>query len=434
MAIARVCIRHSLRFEAVNLVGALFGRRHDAIRASEVDAFEREFADHVGARHCVAFPFARSAVHFALKSQGFSAGAEVIMPPITIRPMLDAVRSLGLVPVFVDLDPSSLIFDAAALREATTSRTAAVLITYLFGRAVDPSPLLEHCSAEGIFVIEDFSQALGASVRGRSLGTFGDVGVYSSSLTKTLDTYGGGLAVTDDDRLHDRLRVSQQGLVAPPRRRLVKKIGRSLVFNLAFRRVPWTIAFPLLRLLRRMVPASEERLTRDRVRDATDSSRENGLPQLHAAAFECFTTRQARVGLRQLPALPARDVTRRANAEHLRTVFAYLGVRTPSGSPGGVDAAWQTVVFVPDAIQVQRALGRRGVDSGTTNLAFLAGEADPERGAACPEARTVSEAALCIPSHERLNARGLGKVANALMSAVGRESSHVDVDVPRSGV
>ncbi|MFZ2604500.1 MAG: DegT/DnrJ/EryC1/StrS family aminotransferase, partial [Candidatus Microthrix parvicella] len=205
-----------------------------------VETFERRFAEHVGAAHCVSFAFARTAVHQALESQALPHGSEVLMPPITISPMMDAVLSLGLRPVFVDIDPNSLIFDVEAFERAITPNTRAALITYLFGIAADPTPLIEVAARAGLFVIEDFSHNLGASVGGRSLGTFGDVGVYSCSATKTLDAYGGGLAVTNSTSLAGLLRTAQRRLPHPPARRVPPKVLVDLAWNAGSHKSMWS--------------------------------------------------------------------------------------------------------------------------------------------------------------------------------------------------
>lgn len=116
MAIARARVYHSVPFDVRNLVTSSVAtlRSQGPPDDQVVETFERRFAEHVGAAHCVSFAFARTAVHQALESQALSHGSEVLMPPITISPMMDAVLSLGLRPVFVDIDPNSLIFDVEA--------------------------------------------------------------------------------------------------------------------------------------------------------------------------------------------------------------------------------------------------------------------------------------------------------------------------------
>lgn len=408
MAVARSGINHTVRFDVRHLLVAIGGpRRADGRGDRQVSEFERAFATHVGAAECVAFPLARAAFHAALRAMDLPPRSEVILPPITIPAMVEAVVALGHDPVFVDIDPSSLVFDPQSLRSALSPRTGAAMITYLFGIAADPTPLIAECRDAGVFVIEDFSHDLGATVAGRQLGTFGDVGIYSSSATKTLDTYGGGLAVTDDPDLSIRLRAAQAELVPPPRSRLTSKVARTLVWNLATRRVPWTLAtFPLIRFLRRHRPELERTIS-----GAGSPPRRRSGP--NAQWYERFTALQARAGLELLPLVAERDRVRASNAEQLRATLRFLGIRAPGGSPAGHHVHWQCVGYIEDVERVQRALARSGADAAPTNLPMVCDCAD----SACrhPVGAAVQRHALYLPCHPEVRPRALQRIAECLV-------------------
>ena len=244
MTIPRAIVYHSLGFDIKNLLSSHRGL--DRCSPQDADAsiheFETRFGEYVGAKHAIAFPFARTALYFTLKSQGFALGSEIIMPPITIKPMLDVVVNLGLKPVFVDLDRDTLCFDLEKLEEAISERTQTILVTYLFGVVPDVERLMQLCRKHGLFVVEDFSHSLNAKFKDKKLGTFGDVGIYSCSVTKTLDAYGGGLAVTDDDQIATALKSAKATLISTPSKRLRAKIRTSLFYNLATRRLVFTLA------------------------------------------------------------------------------------------------------------------------------------------------------------------------------------------------
>ena len=165
MAIPRTIVNHPIWFDVRNWFRTF---RLGSITPAEAEArvrdFEESFSEYYGVRNTIAFPFARTALYASLKSQGFEKGSEVLMPPITIKPMMDVVISLGLKPVFVDIELETLCFDPAKLAEAITPRTRAALITYLFGVAPNAEELTRICKDRGLFVIEDFSHALNARV------------------------------------------------------------------------------------------------------------------------------------------------------------------------------------------------------------------------------------------------------------------------------
>ena len=102
--------------------------------AEKIKQFETLFAKYIDRKYCVSFPFARTAIYYALRSQNLPKGSEVIMPPISIKGILDVVVHLGLVPRYVDLDLKNFCFDEK-LSEAINENTRAVIITYLFGTA-----------------------------------------------------------------------------------------------------------------------------------------------------------------------------------------------------------------------------------------------------------------------------------------------------------
>jgi len=414
MAIARACVSHPVGFDIRNLAGAVLDARRGPVPGGPaVAAFERAFAAHVGAGSCVAHAFARSAVHSALRSQDLPEGSEVIMPPITIKPMVDAVLSLGLVPVFVDLDPDTLLFDLAAFDAALTKRTRAVLLTYLFGLAADPRDLVARARTAGLFVVEDFSHDLGASVDGHPLGRFGDVGVYSCSMTKTLDAYGGGLAVTDDPELAQRLRTARDALPPGDPARLRSKVAQTLVLNIGSRRAAWTlVGFPIIRAVRRLAPEREAALAGPRSHEPTGG--------LAPEAFEQMTPRQARAGLALLSTVASGDDRRRANAEVLEAAYRQIGARHPVGSRGGTPVYWQSVVYVDDVAAAQAAMARDRVDTATTNLPLVAElGVYPEHDRPCPVARRVREHALYVPAHARLTPRQLARVSRAVVRRLG---------------
>lgn len=418
MAVARTCVYHRIGTDLRHLVGSVLDG--GGVDTEQVGELEQAFAAYVGASDCHAFATARAAVFHSLKSQGLPPASEIVMPPITIRGMLHAVEALGLKPVFVDLDPDTLVFDPVLLRRAITPRTRAVLLTYLFGVGVDPTEIVSICSEHQLFLIEDFSHSLGASCGGRQLGTFGDVGVYSCSATKTLDAYGGGLAVTNTAEMARRLSDEQSELRPPPRRRLPLKVLRSLLWNLSLRRPLFScIVLPTLRALRSVVPdvaetlsgAEPERRARDR---------------LPLGAYERFTSRQAVIGLRQLREVPGTDSVRHANAVAVRSTLESLDASTPAGCPGARGVDWQTVVVVDDPDRFTTLMARNGVDVATTNLILLpesSVEADP---GAFPVAHRIKYRAMYVPTHPRLSAGDLRRVATGLRAALGSSRAIAD--------
>jgi dTDP-4-amino-4,6-dideoxygalactose transaminase len=180
------------------------------VQGPEVEAFEREFADFCGARHCVALSTGTAALHLGLLALGVQPGDEVITTPNTFIATAEAISYCGARPVFVDIDPATANIDPNQVERAITSRTRAILPVHLYGRPADIDPIREIAARHGICVLEDAAQAHGARYRQRRVGTLGDAAAFSFYPTKNLGAYGeGGALTTNDDRIASFARIAR---------------------------------------------------------------------------------------------------------------------------------------------------------------------------------------------------------------------------------
>ncbi len=177
------------------------------ILGPEVEAFEREFASYIGARHAVGVASGTDAIGLALRALGVGHGDEVLTVANAGAPPVAAIRSVGALPRFVDVDPGTLLLDPEWLDRARTSRTRCILPVHLYGRAVPMEPILAFAERHALAVVEDCAQAHGARPGGQHVGTRGHVGCFSFYPTKNLGALGdGGACVTGDPSLAERLR------------------------------------------------------------------------------------------------------------------------------------------------------------------------------------------------------------------------------------
>jgi dTDP-4-amino-4,6-dideoxygalactose transaminase len=178
------------------------------ILGREVEAFERAFAEYVGAEFCVGVSNGTAAIQLALTACGVGAGDEVIVPANTFFATAEAVSTAGATPVFVDCDAESYNIDAAAIESAVTERTRAVIPVHLYGQPADLDAVFEAAGRHDLFVIEDAAQAHGARYKGRRVGALGRAGCFSFYPGKNLGAYGeGGAVVTNDSDVARRLRL-----------------------------------------------------------------------------------------------------------------------------------------------------------------------------------------------------------------------------------
>jgi dTDP-4-amino-4,6-dideoxygalactose transaminase len=172
-----------------------------------VDAFEREFAEVVGARHAAALSSGTAAIHLALILAGVGPGDEVLVSTLTFSASVNPIVYLGARPVFIDSEPLSWNLDPELLAEELRRRARvgrlpkAVVAVHLYGQSADLDPILRACQEHGVPLVEDAAEALGATYRGCTPGTLGVMGAFSFNGNKIITTSGGGMLVSDDEAL-----------------------------------------------------------------------------------------------------------------------------------------------------------------------------------------------------------------------------------------
>lgn len=174
----------------------------------QTQAFEQEFAHYCDCRYGVGLSSGTDALVLALRACKIGPGDEVITVANTFIATVEAIAIVGATPVFVDIDPATYMMDWRQLDQALTPRTRAIIPVHLYGHPVEMQPVLDFARAHGLRVIEDASQAHGATYQGRRVGSFGDIGCFSLYCSKNLGAYGeAGICVTNDSDLAESLRI-----------------------------------------------------------------------------------------------------------------------------------------------------------------------------------------------------------------------------------
>lgn len=183
------------------------------ILGPRVAAFEKAFAAYCGAAACIGTGNGTDALELALRACGIGPGDQVAVAANAGGYGTAAVRAAGAEPLFVDVEPESMLMDASSLEARITARTRAVIATHLYGRMADMPRLLAMTAPRGVAVIEDCAQAHGALLQGKRAGAWGAAGCFSFYPTKNLGALGdGGAIVTSDAGLAERaLRLRQYG-------------------------------------------------------------------------------------------------------------------------------------------------------------------------------------------------------------------------------
>lgn len=225
----------------------------DFYGGAEVRAFEKEWAAKFGVKYAVAMNSATSGLIAAVGALGIEPGDEVIVSPYTMCASASAPLFYGAIPVFVDVEPEYFCLDPKSVEAAITPRTKAIVVVDIFGLPHDADALRAVAKKHNIPVIEDAAQAPGALYNGRFAGTLSDIGVYSLNYHKHIHTGEGGMVVTNDEELAERLRLIRnhaEGVVGEKgTQNLVNMVG----FNFRLTEIQAAIGREQLKKLDRLI-------------------------------------------------------------------------------------------------------------------------------------------------------------------------------------
>lgn len=198
--------------EEIQFVNEAFASNYIAPLGPQVDAFENEFAQVVGTEHAAAISSGTAALHLALRYIGIKQDDEVFCSSLTFVASVNPVLYLGAKPVFIDSERQSWNMDPELLiggiqkRAKKNKLPKAVILVHLYGQSADIDPILDICQHYEIPLIEDAAEALGATYKGSTPGSFGTAGIYSFNGNKIITTSGGGMLVSNDKKLIEKSR------------------------------------------------------------------------------------------------------------------------------------------------------------------------------------------------------------------------------------
>ena len=170
-----------------------------------VSLFEKEFASYVNVNYATGVCNGTAALHLALLALGIGQGDEVIVPTLTYIASVNAISYTGATPIFVDALPDTWQIDPEEVRKSITPKTKAIMAVHLYGHPCELSVLKEIADEHRLFLIEDCAEAIGSKYEGIHVGTFGDIATFSFYGNKTITTGEGGMVITNDQTIFDRV-------------------------------------------------------------------------------------------------------------------------------------------------------------------------------------------------------------------------------------
>lgn len=382
-------------------------RRGEAVDGPAIAEYEGRFAEYHGTEHAVTASFGRMAFYYILRALDLPAGSEIIFPALTFWVVPEIARRAGLRPVFVDVDPSTFNIDPSGIEAALTDQTRAIVPTHLYGQPCDMEEIMRMAEKHNIYVIEDCAQAAGARYRGRVVGTFGAASFFSFQLLKGINTYGGGMTLTNDSALARRVR--EQSLGEPPQSSgdLIKRFltgcsARSLVSPKGF--TFW--GFPLQATASLFGNYDLSKHIWEKIRP---------LDLFPRTYRQRYSNVQAVVGLRGLAKLDEYNSRSRDHARrYTRGLADCRAVRTPRALPDVEHVYYQYCVYLSDPARASRRAIRRGVDFETTHVDVCSTlPLFKEFAVSCPGAEKT-EQALQLPVYSRLRPSDVDRVLNVV--------------------
>jgi perosamine synthetase len=190
-----------------------------------IKEFEDKFAQFCKVKHAISCSNGTVALHLALLAYEIKPDDEIIVPTLTYIATANAVSYCGAKPVFVDSEPETWNIDPKKIEEKITPRTKGIIVVHLYGHPVDMDPILEIVKKHNLFVIEDAAEAHGALYKNNKTGSIGNIGTFSFYGNKIITTGEGGMVVTDDDRIAEKVRLLKGQGMDPSRRYWFPVVG-----------------------------------------------------------------------------------------------------------------------------------------------------------------------------------------------------------------
>ena len=218
-----------------------------------VQKLEREWAEYFQVKHAVSVNSATSGLYAAVGAAGVGPGDEVIVSPYTMTASASAALVYGAIPVFADIDPETFCITPASIQSRITPHTKAIIVVDIFGHPAEMDEIMQLAKKHNLIVIEDAAQAPGATYRGRLAGTLGHIGVYSLNYHKVIHSGEGGVVVTNDSRLAERLQLIRNHGEVVVEGKGVTDIVNMIGFNYRMTEIEAAIASEQLKKLERLL-------------------------------------------------------------------------------------------------------------------------------------------------------------------------------------
>ncbi len=365
-----------------------------------IEKYQCEFARFFGAERAFGFWKGRVALYALLRALDVNQGDEVILPGYTCVMNVNPIKYVGAKPVYVDIEPDTFNINANLLEEKITSKTKVIVAQHTYGYPCEMDAIMDIAQSKGISVIEDCCLSLGSKYKGRMVGTFGRAGYFSFQWNKPYTTGLGGMVITNERQLAERIEsLLADEMRPPPSWEVLMLRGQLIIYRLLVYPRTTALAQNVFRYLTKKGAV------------VGSSSTSEYEPVKADDFFKGLSTVQARSGIRQLDKIEANISHRRKMAQLYDELLVGRDWRSNKYDR---DLAEPVMARYPVRItEKQKALGqaeKAGIELGSwfecplhpieTPLASY----DYELGM-CPEAEKAAREVVNLPLHTRANER-----------------------------
>lgn len=406
----KIIPRRLVAFEKGELATSWQVLRSEA-EAGLVVSYEQAFAEYIGVPHAMAVSSVRDGFSCLLDVLDFSPGDEVIMAAYNYHVMAMIIKKRGLVPVFVDIDADTLNIDADQIEKKVTDKTRAILVTHLFGRSAGVGKIQTMCRKRDIILLEDAAHACGAECDGQKVGGFGDFGMFSFGTGKCLVTLGGGMIVSRNTPLYNKLRERLDLGDRPGERFQSTRYYLKCLLQITFtHRLLFAVTvYPCMLLANLARLDLIERLTGDKYTAADVSSKSAVLP---------YGEFQASLGLKQLQRLDRMNDQRIARARLLdRHLADVKEIKVIHIVENREHIALSFCVVTTEKDKLRQFLLRKGIDtkeSSMRNCAALLQDTNEY-----PQMAMIDDCIVELPCSQHLSEDDMLYQANVLRQYYG---------------
>ena len=361
-----------------------------------IKEYQHKFARFLGAERAFAFWKGRVALYALLRTLDVGQGDEVILPGYTCVMNVNPIKYAGARPVYVDIEPDTFNMNVALLKEKITNKTKVIIAQHTYGYPCEMNTIMKIAQNSGICVIEDCCLALGSKYKGRMVGTFGRAGYFSSQWNKPYTTGLGGVVITSDRELAERIESLAANEMCPPSGREVFMLRIQLmIYRLFIYPRTTALAQSLFRYLTKKGAV------------VGSSSTSEFEPVKADDFFKAMSSVQARSGIRQLGKIEKNIAHRRKTAQLYDELLAAKGFKSSRDSRD-----WAEPVMVRYPVRIEekdKALAqaaKAGIELGSWFECPLHPIETPlvsynyELGM-CPEAEKAAHEVVNLPLHPR---------------------------------